>query len=100
MPQEIVLRSCAESLLLLLEGDGKLYFKPVCIGTSSTQRYTIKNCTRLPMAFTWKIHLSDSKLLSVRPAAGLLQPYEAMVNSGSTQIALYSPQYRSGLELP
>ncbi|XP_025008202.2 cilia- and flagella-associated protein 65 isoform X3 [Gallus gallus] len=79
--KEIVLRSCAESLLLLLEGDGKLYFKPVCIGTSSTQRYTIKNCTRLPMAFTWKIHLSDSKLLSVRPAAGLLQPYEAMAQA-------------------
>ncbi|XP_065606522.1 cilia- and flagella-associated protein 65 [Cyrtonyx montezumae] len=79
--KEIVLRSCAESLLLLLEGDGNLYFKPVCIGTSSTQRYTIKNCTRLPMAFTWKIHFSDSKLLSVKPAAGLLQPYEAMAQA-------------------
>ncbi|XP_019472669.1 cilia- and flagella-associated protein 65 isoform X3 [Meleagris gallopavo] len=79
--KEIMLRSCAESLLLLLEGGGNLYFKPICIGTSSTQRYTIKNCTRLPMAFTWKIHHSDSKLLSVRPAAGLLQPYEAMAQA-------------------
>ncbi|XP_015724709.1 cilia- and flagella-associated protein 65 isoform X2 [Coturnix japonica] len=79
--KEIVLRSCAESLLLLLEDNGNLYFKPVCIGTSSTQRYTIKNCTRLPMAFTWKIHHSDSKILSVRPAAGLLQPYEAMAQA-------------------
>ncbi|XP_031446362.1 cilia- and flagella-associated protein 65 isoform X1 [Phasianus colchicus] len=79
--KEIMLQSCAESLLLLLEGNGNLYFKPVCIGTSSTQRYTIKNCTRLPMAFTWKIHHSDSKLLSVRPAAGLLQPYEAMAQA-------------------
>lgn len=41
--------------------------------------YTIKNCTRLPMAFTWKIQQSDSKVLSVRPATGFLQPYEAMV---------------------
>ncbi|KFZ66887.1 Coiled-coil domain-containing protein 108, partial [Podiceps cristatus] len=75
--KEIALRSCGESLLLLLEGDGNLYFKPVYIGTSSTQMYTIKNCTRLPMLFTWKIHQSDSKVLSVSPTAGILQPYEA-----------------------
>uniref|UniRef100_A0A8B9DJ14 Cilia and flagella associated protein 65 n=1 Tax=Anser cygnoides TaxID=8845 RepID=A0A8B9DJ14_ANSCY len=76
--KEIAIRSCAESLLLLLEGDGNLYFKPIYKGTSSTRMYTIKNCTRLPMAFTWKIQQSDSKVLSVRPATGFLQPCEAM----------------------
>ncbi|NWW85581.1 CFA65 protein, partial [Rhynochetos jubatus] len=76
--KEIALQSCGESLLLLLEGDGNLYFKPVYIGTSSTRMYTIKNCTRLPMVFTWKIRQSDSKILSVSPAAGVLQPNEAM----------------------
>ncbi|XP_032045948.1 cilia- and flagella-associated protein 65 [Aythya fuligula] len=76
--KEIAIRSCAESLLLLLEGDGNLYFKPIYVGTSSTRMYTIKNCTRLPMAFTWKIQQSDSKVLSVRPATGFLQPCEAM----------------------
>ncbi|NXC35212.1 CFA65 protein, partial [Campylorhamphus procurvoides] len=79
--KEISLQSCAESLLLLLEGDGNLYFKPLCIGTSSTRMYTIKNCTRLPMVFTWKIHQSDSKILSVSPTAGILQPYEAMAQA-------------------
>ncbi|NXX77510.1 CFA65 protein, partial [Urocolius indicus] len=79
--KEIALRSCGESLLLLLEGDGNLYFKPVYIGASATQMYTIKNCTRLPMAFTWKIPQSDSKLLSVSPTAGILQPYEAMAQA-------------------
>ncbi|KFZ53528.1 Coiled-coil domain-containing protein 108, partial [Antrostomus carolinensis] len=79
--KEIALQSCGESLLLLLEGDGKLYFKPVYIGTSSTRMYTIKNCTRLPMVFTWKIHQSDSKILSVSPTAGILQPYEAMAQA-------------------
>ncbi|NWJ00164.1 CFA65 protein, partial [Crypturellus undulatus] len=78
--QEIALRSRAESLHLLLEGDGKLYFKPTYIGTSSTRMYTIKNCTRLPMVFTWKIHQSDQKILSVTPTTGLLQPYEAMAS--------------------
>ncbi|NXC20444.1 CFA65 protein, partial [Corythaeola cristata] len=76
--KEIALQSCGESLLLLLEGDGNLYFKPVYVGASSTRMYTIKNCTRLPMVFTWKIRQSDSKILSVSPTAGILQPYEAM----------------------
>ncbi|NWW99450.1 CFA65 protein, partial [Caloenas nicobarica] len=79
--QEIDLQSCGESLLLLLEGDGNLYFKPVYIGTSSTRTYTIKNCTRLPMVFTWKIRQSDSKILSVTPTAGILHPYEAMAQA-------------------
>ncbi|NXY86806.1 CFA65 protein, partial [Alcedo cyanopectus] len=76
--KEISLWSCGESLHLLLEGDGNLYFKPVYLGTSTTRMYTIKNCTSLPMVFTWKIHQSDSKILSVSPATGILQPYEAM----------------------
>ncbi|NWU01695.1 CFA65 protein, partial [Urocynchramus pylzowi] len=79
--KEIVLQSCGQSLLLLLEGDGILYFKPLHVGTSSTQMYTIKNCTRLPMVFTWKVRQSDSKILSVSPPAGILQPYEAMAQA-------------------
>ncbi|NWX21409.1 CFA65 protein, partial [Aegotheles bennettii] len=76
--KEISLQSCGESLLLLLEGGGNLYFKPVYVGSSSTQMYTIKNCTRLPMFFTWKIRQTDRKILSVSPPAGILHPYEAM----------------------
>ncbi|NXE41656.1 CFA65 protein, partial [Ptilorrhoa leucosticta] len=79
--KRIVLQSCGQSLLLLLEGDGHLYFKPLYIGTSSTRMYTIKNCTRLPMVFTWKIRQSDSKILSVSPTAGILQPFEAMAQA-------------------
>ncbi|NXA68171.1 CFA65 protein, partial [Mohoua ochrocephala] len=79
--KQIILQSCGHSLLLLLEGDGNLYFKPLYIGTSSTRMYTIKNCTGLPMVFTWKIRRSDSKILSVSPTAGILQPYEAMAQA-------------------
>ncbi|KAM9009589.1 cilia- and flagella-associated protein 65 isoform 7-T7 [Ara ararauna] len=81
VPKEIALRSCGESLNLLLEGEGNLYFKPVYIGTSFTRMYTIKNCTRLPMVFTWKIRQSDRKILSVSPTAGILQPYEALAQA-------------------
>ncbi|XP_073160973.1 cilia- and flagella-associated protein 65 isoform X1 [Lepidochelys kempii] len=79
--QEILLRSNGESLLLLLEGDGNLYFKPTCVGTSTTRTYTIKNCTRLPMHFKWKIQESDSKVLSVKPATGVIQPSEALAQA-------------------
>ncbi|NXI43348.1 CFA65 protein, partial [Galbula dea] len=79
--KEIAIWSSGESLLLLLEGDGNLYFKPVNVRTSSTRMYTIKNCTRLPMVFTWKIHKSDSNILSVSPTTGILQPYEAMAQA-------------------
>ncbi|NXS88297.1 CFA65 protein, partial [Erpornis zantholeuca] len=79
--KKIVLQSRGQFLLLLLEGDGNLYFKPLYIGTSSTRMYTIKNCTRLPMVFTWKIRQSDRKILSVSPTTGILQPYEAMAQS-------------------
>ncbi|KFP73234.1 Coiled-coil domain-containing protein 108, partial [Acanthisitta chloris] len=79
--KEIALQSCGESIHLLLEGDGNLYFRPLHIGTSSTRMYTIKNCTRLPVVFTWKIHQSDSKILSVSPTEGILQPYEAMAQA-------------------
>uniref|UniRef100_A0A8C3S3X0 Coiled-coil domain containing 108 n=1 Tax=Chelydra serpentina TaxID=8475 RepID=A0A8C3S3X0_CHESE len=79
--QEIPLRSSGESLLLLLEGDGNLYFKPTCVGTSTTRTYTIKNCTRLPMHFQWKIQESDSKVLSVKPATGVIEPNEALAQA-------------------
>ncbi|CAM5146835.1 unnamed protein product [Eretmochelys imbricata] len=79
--QEILLRSNGESFLLLLEGDGNLYFKPTCVGTSTTRTYTIKNCTRLPMHFKWKIQESDSKVLSVKPATGVIQPSEALAQA-------------------
>ncbi|XP_064574963.1 cilia- and flagella-associated protein 65 isoform X5 [Zonotrichia leucophrys gambelii] len=79
--KEIVLQSCGQSLRLLLEGDGIFYFKPLQIGTSSTRMYTIKNCTRLPMVFTWRIRQSDRKVLSVSPNTGILQPYEAMAQA-------------------
>ncbi|XP_026521138.1 cilia- and flagella-associated protein 65 [Notechis scutatus] len=79
--QEIFLQSNAEPLALLLEGDGNLYFKPTCVGTCSSRTFTIKNGTRLPMLFRWKIQKSDQKLLSVQPAEGTLLPSEALAQT-------------------
>ncbi|XP_066477298.1 cilia- and flagella-associated protein 65 [Tiliqua scincoides] len=79
--QEITLQSSAEPLVLLLEGDGCLYFKPTCLGCSSSRTFTIKNCTRLPMLFRWKIQQSDKKFLSVRPDEGSILPNEALAQT-------------------
>lgn len=49
------------------------------------------------MVFTWKIHETDRKILSVSPTAGILQPYEAMVSSSSTKVVLCSLQYSYGV---
>ncbi|KAJ7345981.1 hypothetical protein JRQ81_001931 [Phrynocephalus forsythii] len=79
--EEIILQSRAEPLALLLEDDGNLYFKPTCVGTTSSRTFTIKNCTRLSMRFRWKIQQSDKKLLSVQPAEGTLLPNEALAQT-------------------
>nr|XP_020647832.1 cilia- and flagella-associated protein 65 isoform X1 [Pogona vitticeps] len=79
--EEIILQSQAEPLILLLEGDGKLYFKPTCVGTTSSRTCTIKNCSRLSVRFRWKIQPSDKKLLSVQPTEGTLLPNEALAQT-------------------
>ncbi|KAH0621232.1 hypothetical protein JD844_022312 [Phrynosoma platyrhinos] len=79
--KEIHLKSRAEPLVLLLESDGNLYFRPTCVGTFSSRTFTIKNCTRLPMLFRWKIQQLDKKLLSVQPAEGMILPNEALAQT-------------------
>lgn len=81
--QEISLESSADPPRLLLEGDGRLYFKPTCVGASSTRLFTIKNCSRLPLYFGWRIQPADGKVLAVKPSTGFLQPNEALVSAGT-----------------
>ncbi|XP_048341402.1 LOW QUALITY PROTEIN: cilia- and flagella-associated protein 65 [Sphaerodactylus townsendi] len=79
--KEIILQSNAEPLVLLLEGDGSFYFKPTCVGLASSRTFTIKNSTRLPMFFRWKIWQSDKKFLSVLPDGGTILPNEALAQT-------------------
>ncbi|XP_069083229.1 cilia- and flagella-associated protein 65 [Pleurodeles waltl] len=74
--QEIFLTSRAETPLLLLEGDGVLYCKPTCVGTRSECSYSLKNISRLPLRYEWKIQHADSIFLSVIPASGIILPNE------------------------
>ncbi|MEE6488904.1 hypothetical protein FKM82_015429 [Ascaphus truei] len=81
--QEIVLFSRAETPQLLLEGEGKLFFKPTCVGTQSECSYSLKNCSRLPLHFEWKIQHSDMPFISVSPLCGVIRPNETMAQTWS-----------------
>ncbi|XP_078535340.1 cilia- and flagella-associated protein 65 [Lissotriton helveticus] len=74
--QEISLACRADTPLLLLEQDGILYCKPTCVGTSSECSYSLKNISRLPLRYEWKIQNADSLFLSVVPASGVILPNE------------------------
>ena len=64
---------------LLLDNNGTLYFKPTCTGTVSHRIYGIKNLSRVPVYFEWKLKNVDSKVLKVDPESGLIQPNEKQV---------------------
>ncbi|XP_033103427.1 cilia- and flagella-associated protein 65-like [Anneissia japonica] len=66
----------SETPEILLENKGTLFFKPTCIGTSSTRVYRVKNTSRVPLQFEWIIPSSDKKYLSVQPTKGVIMPNE------------------------
>ncbi|XP_018091209.1 cilia- and flagella-associated protein 65 isoform X2 [Xenopus laevis] len=85
--QNIVLFSRAETPQLLLEQEGRLYFKPTCVGCESQHLYTLKNCSRVPLNFRWNIQHEDTPFFSVNPASGIIKPNETMA-----QIWTFVPQ--------
>ncbi|KAM4697918.1 cilia- and flagella-associated protein 65 [Rhinophrynus dorsalis] len=81
--QEIVLFSRAETPQLFLEGEGKLFFKPTCVGTQSECSYSLKNCSRVPLHFEWKIQQADTPFFSVCPTRGIIRPNESVAQTWS-----------------
>ncbi|GFR66876.1 coiled-coil domain-containing protein 108-like [Elysia marginata] len=79
--QTVHLCGSAESADVLLDGEGAMYFKPTCIGTSSTRTYGFKNVSRIPLRFQWKLQAEDKKFLCVEPDNGVIQPNQSLVQS-------------------
>ncbi|KAH3749495.1 hypothetical protein DPMN_183993, partial [Dreissena polymorpha] len=75
--KELELVGSAEAPLVLLDTQGEIFFKPTCVGTSSKRTYMIKNVSRIPLRFEWKLRFADKNLLSVVPEAGIIQPNES-----------------------
>ncbi|XP_068102097.1 cilia- and flagella-associated protein 65 isoform X2 [Hyperolius riggenbachi] len=81
--QDIVLFCRAESPQLYLEGEGKLYFKPTCVGGRSECSYPLRNCSRIPLHFQWNIQQADQSWISVTPTSGTIRPNETLSQTWS-----------------
>lgn len=79
--QTVHLCGSAESADVFLDGEGTMYFKPTCVGTSSTRTYGFKSVSRIPLRFQWKLQAEDKKFLSVKPDNGVIQPNQSLVQS-------------------
>ena len=69
----------AESAEVFLENTGSLYFKPTCVGTESVRVYPVKNVSRIPLRYEWKMTHKDAENLTVEPSCGIIQPNENQV---------------------
>ncbi|KAK6315486.1 hypothetical protein J4Q44_G00150150 [Coregonus suidteri] len=81
--QELSVVSVVEKLCVSLEGEGSLFFKPTAVGSCSQRPYRVRNLTRLPLKFRWRIPGPDQCVISVAPDTGVLQPNETMVQTWS-----------------
>ncbi|KAK7113832.1 cilia- and flagella-associated protein 65-like isoform X2 [Littorina saxatilis] len=79
----LTLFGSAESPEVLLDCEGCMFFKPTCIGTASNKTYTIKNISRIPLRFEWRMKHTDAKHLKVHPDSGLVPPNESQSQTWS-----------------
>ena len=57
-----------------------MVFKPSCVGSVTEHWYGVRNTSRLPLHFEWKLHNQDNNLV-VSPLAGLILPNDTQVRS-------------------
>lgn len=81
--QEINLVGSAEIPSLKLNNQGTVYFKPTCLGTASTRLFEVKNTSRIPLRFSWKIPGPHFKSLSIDPSDGVILPNETQAHTFS-----------------
>ncbi|KAK3543244.1 hypothetical protein QTP70_014102, partial [Hemibagrus guttatus] len=82
-PQELSMVCVAERPRITLEGDGSLFFSPTAVGSCSKATLSIRNFSRVALHFHWRVGDSDSKVLSVQPDSGVLQPNESQIQTWS-----------------
>ncbi|XP_075140702.1 cilia- and flagella-associated protein 65 [Leptodactylus fuscus] len=81
--QEIILFSRVETPQLSLETEGTLYFKPTGVGCQSENAYSIRNVSRVPVHFEWRIQQEHQQYVSVRPKSGVIRPNEVLTQKWS-----------------
>ncbi|XP_050976101.1 cilia- and flagella-associated protein 65 [Labeo rohita] len=73
----------AEKLSMSMEGDGNLFFQPTAVGSCSERTLRVKNMSRVPVEFKWRLCGSDQRVLTVPPDTDTLQPNELKVQKWS-----------------
>ncbi|KAL7881952.1 hypothetical protein AOLI_G00088010 [Acnodon oligacanthus] len=81
--QKLSVVSVVEQLRVVVEGDGTLFFRPTAMGSCSKRSLRVRNLSRVPVNFYWRVCGSDQKALSVQPDSGILQPNESQVQTWS-----------------
>lgn len=61
-----------------LEDNGVLYFKPTCLGVTSTRVCRIRNTSRIPVRYEWKLPQRYAAELAVEPVSGILRGNEVL----------------------
>ncbi|PIK59519.1 putative coiled-coil domain-containing protein [Apostichopus japonicus] len=74
---DILVQGSSEQPAVLLDSQGVLYFKPTCVGTSSSRTYKVKNISRVPLRFEWIFAHADKRYLKVEPRSGIIQLNES-----------------------
>lgn len=69
----------AEKLSMSVEEGGSLFFQPTALGSCSERMLRVKNLSRVPVEFKWRLCGSDQRVLSVLPDTDILQPNESKV---------------------
>ncbi|XP_048049329.1 LOW QUALITY PROTEIN: cilia- and flagella-associated protein 65 [Megalobrama amblycephala] len=73
----------AEKLSMSMEEGGSLFFQPTALGSCSERTLWVKNLSRVPVEFKWRLCGSDQGVLSVLPDTDILQPNESKVQKWS-----------------
>ncbi|CAL8240874.1 unnamed protein product [Merluccius merluccius] len=81
--QELTVVSWVEQPCVAMEAEGSLHLQPTAVGSSSQRAHCIRNPSRIPLGFQWRIPEEDRKLIFVEPESGELQPNDSMVQTWS-----------------
>ena len=79
------MQGSAEEALILLDSNGEMFFKPTAVNSLSKRQYGIRNLSRIPLCFEWKMHAVDAEVLSVETVTGVIEPNEKMVSGPTRQ---------------
>ncbi|XP_070569847.1 cilia- and flagella-associated protein 65-like [Ptychodera flava] len=74
---DVMLLGSAETPSILLDDEACLYFKPTCSGTQSQRLYKVKNISRTPLKYEWRVPPESRPHLSVEPMSGSILPNES-----------------------